>query len=303
MGEGASSEKESQKKAFIYLLLTLGIGFLCGILAIIFSGETGKAIYSFFQKTFTAIPVIAAFLTRLITKDKSDWNFSLRVWKNAKILLFSALVPGAAVLIGAGIYYLIFPHELYGNIRSLYNFCVQYGLPDNISVNKNTITITTLIIWIISVFAIPIHLLELGEELGWRGYLLPQLMSFMSVRKSVLISGLLWGLMHSPLIYFGFNYGSAYWGAPYTGILMMMIVCISMGIWMSYTMIKTGNCMYSAIIHGAFNVAADIQILSATVNRPLLGPAPTGIMGMSIILLISILLFFTLPKTKNTTSV
>ncbi len=130
--------------------------------------------------------------------------------------------------------------------------------------------------------AIPIHLLELGEEIGWRGYLLPQLVRFMSEKKAIILSCILWGLAHTPLIYFGFNYGDGYWGAPYTGIVLMIVFCVAIGIWMSYTMIKTNNCMYSAIIHGAVNVAADMQILSVVINRPLLGPTPTGIIGMSI---------------------
>lgn len=134
-------------------------------------------------------------------------------------------------------------------------------------------------------------MLELGEEVGWSGYLLPQLLKFMSTRKAVIISGSLWGIMHAPLIYFGFNYGNDYWGAPYSGILLMIVFCIVLGIWMSYTMIKTNNCMYAAIIHGAINIAADLQIISIAAERPLLEPAPTGIIGMSIILIVAIFIF------------
>jgi hypothetical protein len=79
----------------------------------------------------------------------------------------------------------------------------------------------------------------------------------------------------------------------------MVVFCVGVGIWMSYTMVKTNNCMYSAIIHGAVNVAADMQILSIVINRPLLGPAPTGVIGMSLILLVSIALFVKLPKNQK----
>lgn len=289
---------ESKKRIIIYLSLTMGICFLCGISAALLSDEIGDSIYNALQKGFTAIPVLAVLLTRYITKDKSNWNLSFRVWHNRSMLIFSVLLPGAAVLLGAAIYYMIFPQDLFKNVQSLFDFCTQYGLPSDIPVNAGTITVTVVILWLVSALAVPIHLLELGEEIGWRGYLLPLLLSFVNEKKAVLVSGILWGLMHSPLIYFGFNYGNEYWGAPYTGILLMLIVCISMGIWMSYVMIRTNNCMYSAIIHGAFNVAADIQILSAAKNRPLLGPTPTGIIGLSVILVISVILFFMMPK-KN----
>lgn len=72
---------------------------------------------------------------------------------------------------------------------------------------------------------------------------------------------------------------------------MMTLFCVSIGIWMSFVQLKTNNCMYAAIIHGAVNVAADMQILSLAMNRPLLGPAPTGILGMSVILGLAIYLF------------
>ena len=68
---------------------------------------------------------------------------------------------------------------------------------------------------------------------------------------------------------------------------------------MSYTMLKTNNCMYAAIIHGAFNVAADMQIVSLSVGSPLLGPAPTGIIGLSVVLIVASFLFLRLPQKGN----
>lgn len=294
--ETENNKQEAKKRSIIYLLLTVGICLLVGLIASLASDETGELIFSSLQKIFTAIAVLAVVITRLVTKDKSSWNLSLKVWKNGKVLIFSAVLPGLAVLLGAGIYYIAFPGELQVNVQALFDFCTQYGLPDTIDINAGTIAVTAIVLWVVSMAAIPIHLLELGEEIGWRGYLLPQFLKFMSAPKAVLLSGILWGIMHAPLIYFGFNYGSDYWGAPYSGILLMVVFCVGIGSWMSYTMLKTGNCMYAAIIHGAVNVAADMQIISLTVGRPLLGPAPTGIIGMSIILVIGMILFFRLPK-------
>lgn len=292
-------KQEAKKRSIIYLALTVGLCLLVGIIASVAPDETGTAVFGALQKGFTAIAVLAVVVTRLLTKDKSSWNLSLKVWKNGKMLLFSALLPGLAVLLGAGVYYLVFPAELHANVQGLLDFCTQYGLPTGIEINGGTIAIVAIILWILSVVAIPIHLLELGEEIGWRGYLLPQFLKLMSPRKAVLASGVLWGLMHAPLIYFGFNYGSEYPGAPYSGILLMILFCVGIGIWMSYTMLETKNCMYSAIIHGAVNVAADMQIISLVVGRPLLGPAPTGIIGMSVILVIAIIIFIKLKPSDD----
>lgn len=292
-------QHESKKRAGIYLSLVLGVCFALGLLAFLLSDTSGISTFNMLQKGFTVFPVLAALLTRILTKDKSSWNLDFRVWKNKNMLLFSAFMPGAAIIIGAGIYYIFFPNELQGNVQALFDYCAQYGLPANIAVNAGTIIITAIVLWLVSVLAVPIHLLELGEEIGWRGYLLPQFLRIMSVKRAVILSGILWGLAHAPLICFGFNYGDGYWGAPYTGIFLMIVFCVGVGIWMSYTMVKTNNCMYSAIIHGAVNVAADMQILSIVINRPLLGPAPTGIIGMSVIVVVSIILFAKLPKAQH----
>lgn len=297
--DNTNYQQEAKRRAGIYLLLVLGVCFALGVLSFFMPGEDGVFVFGILQKGFTAFPVMAALFTRLLTKDKSSWNLDFRIWKNKKMLLFSAFSPGIAIIVGAGIYYIFYPAELQKNIKALFDFCAQYGLPDNIEVNTGTILITAIVLWLISVVAIPIHILELGEELGWRGYLLPQLYKIMSTRKAVMLNGILWGIVHAPLVFFGFNYENEYWGAPYTGILLMIVFCVSIGIWMSYTMVKTKNCMYSAVIHGAVNVAADMQILSIVINRPLLGPAPTGIIGMSIIIIVSIILFAKLPKEQR----
>jgi len=41
------------------------------------------------------------------------------------------------------------------------------------------------ILVIVSALAIPIQLFELGEEIGWRGYLLPLLCKIMPPRKAL----------------------------------------------------------------------------------------------------------------------
>jgi membrane protease YdiL (CAAX protease family) len=294
-----NQQEQSKKAVKVYLSLTLGVCFLFGVLAFILPGETGDSVFDLLAKIFTPIPVLATLLTRKIIKDKSSWNLDIRVWRNTKALLLSTFLPGFSVLLGAIVYYAAYPQELHANVQALFGFCSQYGLPDNIPVNNVSIAITAIILWLVSALAIPIHFLELGEEIGWRGYLLPKQLSYMSVKKAVLTNGTLWGIAHAPLIFFGFNYGMDYLGAPFTGILLMIVFCISAEICMSYSMVKTNNCMYAAIIHGAINVAADLQILSVAVNRPLIGPSPTGIIGMGVIVIIAVYIFFWKLKTPT----
>lgn len=85
---------------------------------------------------------------------------------------------------------------------------------------------------IISPFILPEGFAGLSEEIGWRAYLLPILLKLMDRQKAVLLNGLLWGLGHAALIYFGFNNDLGYRGAPYTGIAMIVLIPVVIGVWL-----------------------------------------------------------------------
>lgn len=48
----------------------------------------------------------------------------------------------------------------------------------------------------------------LGEELGWRGWLLPKPLP-LGTLPALLVSGVIWGLWHAPIILLGYNYPDA----------------------------------------------------------------------------------------------
>lgn len=61
----------------------------------------------------------------------------------------------------------------------------------------------------------------LGEIKCWRAYLLPKLRMSLSDRAALIITGVIWGIWHLPVIVMGHNYGTDYWGYPWLGILTM----------------------------------------------------------------------------------
>jgi len=118
-----------------------------------------------------------------------------------------------------------------------------------------------------------------GEEFGWRAYLLPKLLP-LGTRKAVLLSGVIWGLWHAPVIAMGHNYGLDYPGFPWLGILMMIWFCVTLGTLLGWLTLKEGSVWPAVIGHGAINGIAALGLLAqkGTPNT-LLGPAPTGIIG------------------------
>lgn len=275
----------------IYLGLVYFICYGLGVLEL--ATGMGK-FYRILGIAFTFLPVLMSLITRRITGRKGKFHLSLKVWKNAKAWLFSVFAPGILIVLGTVLYFFIFPNEYSGVFR--------YGLliGSNAKATVQSPMLTALICIVIAGIMIPIQLLELGEEIGWRGYLLGFQIEKYGTRKAVLINGIEWGLAHLPLIYFGFNYSLDNWGAPYTNMVLMLMACIVLGIIFSYITIQTDNCMYAAIMHGVVNVIGELPVyMTYDMENGLLGPNPTGVLSMLFLAVFSILLFVKLEKGQD----
>ncbi|MCX7756026.1 MAG: CPBP family intramembrane metalloprotease [Anaerolineales bacterium] len=234
-------------------------------------------------------PGIAAILvTRLVTKKPLS---SLRLkrlgprhyyfWAWLFAPLMAAFTLGATILLGTGVF-----DPNFTSIRQAMAQTPQAeGLP----------SIET-ILMIQAIFALTlaplINLLPaLGEELGWRGFLLPQLLP-LGQWKALLLSGAIWGLWHAPaIILHGHNFPSH----PYLGVLVMMVGCILLGILFGWLYLKTQSPWAPAFAHGAFNAIAPASLVFL---RPegldtALGGNPLGVagwVGMAAILLVLLVL-------------
>ena len=115
-----------------------------------------------------------------------------------------------------------------------------------------------------------------GEEAGWRGMLFPTLCELMSTRVAAVASGAIWGLWHAPIIAMGHNYGMAYLGFPWTGIIVMTAACTAMGACMAYLRLRTQSVWPCALAHGAFNAIAGVGLYFCLAGQTLAGPTPLG---------------------------
>ena len=99
-------------------------------------------------------------------------------------------------------------------------------------------------------------LFALGEELGWRGFLLSHLMP-LGQWKAILISGIIWGIWHAPVIAQGHNYP----GYPIVGIFMMIVFTILLGTIFSWLYLNTKSPWTPALAHGSVNAVAGLPVL------------------------------------------
>ncbi len=125
----------------------------------------------------------------------------------------------------------------------------------------------------IPVAAIFNGLFALGEEIGWRGWLLPTLRP-LGTWPALLISGAVWGFWHSPLILLGYNFAQP----NLLGVALMIGGCMFYGVLIGWLRLRTGSVWPAVFAHGAFNAAAGFLFLVA-VDGPSADPVALGPLG------------------------
>jgi len=127
----------------------------------------------------------------------------------------------------------------------------------------------------------------LGEEIGWRGFLLPNLEQF-GRRKAALLSSLTWAVWHTPFILFlGFCYGRQAW----PGALLHFTMIVGLGVWFASVWFRTRSTVLCAFMHAAFNgnFYGIWTIVFVSPNKLLVGPA--GVIGAALTLALGLFFF------------
>jgi uncharacterized protein len=106
----------------------------------------------------------------------------------------------------------------------------------------------------------------LGEEIGWRGLLVPQLALKNSIVRSGLISGAIWAVWHLPLIVFG-DYNS---GAPVLyAVLCFVVLVLGISIPLAWLRMKSGSLWTAAVLHASHNLVIQAILDVLTTQKPL----------------------------------
>jgi membrane protease YdiL (CAAX protease family) len=121
-----------------------------------------------------------------------------------------------------------------------------------------------------------------GEELGWRGFLLPKMVSG-GFNNPYLATGLIWASWHLPLIAFGGFYQTR------NALLMTLIYgigIIAMSFFISELRMRSGSIWIATIVHAAhnffFQFAIPVLILTAPGSRTELWDTVAGDTGLSV---------------------
>jgi membrane protease YdiL (CAAX protease family) len=91
----------------------------------------------------------------------------------------------------------------------------------------------------------------LGEEIGWRGFLVPELAKVTSFTKVSLISGVIWAAWHSPILLFAdYNAATNRWYA----LACFSIMVVSASFIFAWMRLKSGSLWTGVILHASHNL-------------------------------------------------
>ncbi len=119
----------------------------------------------------------------------------------------------------------------------------------------------------------------LGEEVGWRGYLLARLSSVAGFWPSALIVGVVWGLWHAPLVINGYDYSVSALedcGGRVEGLVALVVFTIfttAAGLVAALLRVGSGGAIAPAAMHGTINGIAGLYASLVLGSRLVAPPA------------------------------
>ena len=244
--------KSDTIRLLVYLALAFGLAWIIFFIYIL-SGNIWAADGEIsgmdqFVSLGMLCPALAMLLTRYVTREgfavtgKDSMllgiNFKGKKWIYFVIALF---LPWIYMELGNALTLLISPNAFDPHNPE------QLGLADNERAVIYIQPIAAIVSGVAASFA------ALGEEAGWRGYMMPKMIKLWGVGKAVVIGGIIWGMWHWPLTYVGHNFGTGYFGYPFTGFAVMCVMCIFMGIILTFVTYKSGSIWPAAFLHAINN--------------------------------------------------
>jgi membrane protease YdiL (CAAX protease family) len=268
-------KRKNTKRILIFLAIAVGVRWTA-TLAIFLTGMLDSSLLQaagMANIIAVSTPLVANIATRLITKEgwghlrlrpnfRRGWRFYLAVW----------LLPLLAVAIGVGTYYLLFPQSFdssFSGVRGLFASAPSLAA-------ANPWALLLIIVVQVLFITVPINgLLSIGEEFGWRAYLLPKLVERFvgrasaaaenpahangnyaaGARKASLLIGVVWGVWHWPLFLMSLKVDPS---MPILFLPVYVLGACAMSVLLCWVTLRSGSVWPASIGHGAINAFAGL---------------------------------------------
>jgi membrane protease YdiL (CAAX protease family) len=278
------------EKLWLFILLTFTLSWLIAGLFLYLGGKWGTLNAIIVATAFMFMPMISAIFVHKFYKEPLKKplgvSFNLNRWLLAAWLLppiiafatigVSLLIPGVSLDLEMVEFF-----ERYEKVMSFEQLEQMKAQMSDFPIHIFWIALIQGLFAGVTINAVA----GFGEELGWRGFLLKELI-YMGFWKASIIIGFIWGVWHAPLILQGHNYPQH----PMEGVFMMIIFCIILSPIFSYIRLKAKSVIAAAIIHGSLNATAGLPIMIIKGGNDLI-IGVTGAAGFIVLLIINLLIF------------
>ena len=201
-------------------------------------------------------PALAAFATlRLNGRCPADLGWK---WPARKYALMSWYLPLLYAAIAYAIVWL-------SGLGGFPNHEFMQGLVARMGISNSPAISTIMYVLLTGSFGLVGSLARaLGEEIGWRGFLVPELSKTMGFTGTALISGIVWACWHYPILIWGdYNAGTPSW----YGLSCFTVMVVAIAVVFAWLRLKSGSLWTGAMLHASHNLYVQAIFTPLTQNR------------------------------------
>lgn len=225
-----------------FLVLTFALSSLFYFL-IIHTGKLGSG-FGLYVTGLMWCPGISAVLTSLILGRKiSEMGWQ---WGKSKYQLRSYLIP----LLYAFITYILIWSFGWGGFYNE-DFVTEVATSFGWTQLPSGLIIVLYLIFMGLFGIVGSAANAVGEEIGWRGFLAPELFKTFNYTQTALLSGGIWAVWHFPILIFAdYNSGTPYW----YGLTCFSVMIISISFVFTWFRLKSNSLWTGVILHASHNL-------------------------------------------------
>jgi membrane protease YdiL (CAAX protease family) len=106
----------------------------------------------------------------------------------------------------------------------------------------------------------------MGEEIGWRGFVLPRVQELTDKRRAAVVTGFMHGLFHLPLICIATTYDTG--GSRWIAAPCAVVTITAGGVFYAWLRDRSGSIWPVAVAHNAVNTVFDIGASLVVASSP-----------------------------------
>lgn len=278
-------------KQFVkYIIWSFSIAWVLQVVASVMSWKGNVLAFQLILAVSMYAPFVGTLLAGIPLRGMG-WKPKFK--GNVKTILLAWLLPILLTVMGAILYFVIFPERL--------DFTGEYlrAAAGEVAVEQLAAAGITpelyLVIALIQclTYAPLVNMFAaLGEEVGWRGAMQPMLKDRFGKRMGRVLGGVIWGAWHWPVMTLaGYEYGLNYWGYPVLGMLTFCLFTVAAGT-LEDVLYEKSKCIWvPSLMHGSINAIATVPMMvggSEYLDQMILGPAPMGLISGLPLLVVAI---------------